>query len=71
MIVVCDTFNPCDFLPCHFDTIASFVKLWCLKPCFFSSYFQYKQDSQFQRWGGPNPCGHPNPTQVQLYPQGD
>jgi len=59
MIVVCDTFNPCDFLSCHFNTIAFFVKLWCFKPCLFSSYFQYKQDSQFQGWGGLTPCGHP------------
>ncbi len=40
MIVVCDTFNPCDFLPCHFNIIAFFIKLWCFKPCLSSSCFQ-------------------------------
>jgi hypothetical protein len=25
MIVIYDTFNPCDFLACHFNTISSFV----------------------------------------------
>ncbi len=34
MIVVCDTFNPCDFLSYHFNTIASLDKLWCFKSCF-------------------------------------
>jgi hypothetical protein len=25
MIVVCDIFNPCDLLPCHFNIIAHFL----------------------------------------------
>jgi len=33
MIVICDTFNPCDFFPCHFNTmIKSFLKKHLFMP---------------------------------------
>ncbi len=48
MIVVCDIFNPCDLLPCHFNTITPFDKLWCPKPCLFSNSLSYEYCDMMQ-----------------------